>query len=81
MKSFDGKIAGVGSAKDTIDVASSQAEMRGHIGPIGDEPSIIGVFPLRINGGQASYRCNPEDCRPVVPEHSTRHNKEAVATR
>ena len=31
-----------------------------YIGPIGDEPTIIGVFALRINGGHASHRCKAE---------------------
>jgi AraC-like DNA-binding protein len=34
------------------------AEMSRHIGPIGDEPPVIGVFALRVNGGHASHRCN-----------------------
>src|SRR5262249_32288608 len=76
----DRKIAGVGSAKDTIDVASSETEMRRHIGPVGDEPSIIGIFALWINGGHASPGCNADDCRTVVPEHCVRHNEETVIT-
>src|SRR5215467_8327309 len=33
--------------------------MRRHIGPVGDEPSIIGVFALWINGGHASFYATP----------------------
>ena len=67
MKSFDGKIAGVGSAKDTIDVQQPQAEMRGHIGPIGDEPSIIGVFPAPDKWRAGGYRCNVRSGLGYIP--------------
>src|SRR5262249_35269559 len=60
---------------------ASKAQIVFGVAPISDGPSVIGVFPLRIDGGHASHRCDAEDCRPVVPEHSVRRNKEAVATR
>ena len=73
-------IAVLANPKDAIDVAGSLVEMLGYIGPIGDEPSIIGVFPLRINGGDVSLRCKVDDCRAIVPEHCVRHNEETAAT-
>jgi hypothetical protein len=76
----DRKIARISTAKNAINVIGSLAEMVGYIGPIGDEPSVIGVFPLRINGGYASLRRKVNDCRPVVPENCVRHNEEAIAT-
>src|SRR5262249_22309045 len=51
---IDWKIARIGTAKNAIDVTGSLAEMLRCIGPVGDEPSVIGIFPLRINGGHAS---------------------------
>src|SRR5207237_193573 len=59
----------VRSFQDAVDLACRAAEIVRHVGAVGHQAAVIGVFALGIDHGQARrvYECN--DLLSMVPEH------------
>ena len=46
---LDWQIAGLGALQDAIDIVRRSAEVVRHVGAVGREAAIVGVFSLRID--------------------------------
>ena len=50
---LDRQVAGLGALQDAVDIVGGAGKVVRHIGSVRYQAALIGVFPLRVDGGQA----------------------------
>src|SRR5262245_17496716 len=75
---LDRQIAGFGTLEDLVDVCRSTAEIVRNIRTIGEHPAVVRIFPLGVNRWQPAPRCQSDNLRPLIPEHSIINDDETL---